>query len=116
MKEISLHDAVRTSALGAGLSQQQVEVLAGLVRGETFDAGEVIAREGTVDDRLILVVDGRSTSCDHRGTPAETVLASLRAGDFAHELGFLDGTPCYASLLATALRTSCCSSGPASRA
>jgi len=37
----------------------------------------------------------------HRGTPAETVLATLRAGDFAHELGFLDGTPCYASLLAT---------------
>ena len=29
MKEISLHDAVRTSALGAGLSQHQVEVLAG---------------------------------------------------------------------------------------
>ena len=39
MKEISLHDAVRTSALGAGLSPQQVEVLAGLVRRETFGAG-----------------------------------------------------------------------------
>ena len=38
MKEISLHDAVRTSALGAGLSEQQVEVLAGLVGRETFDA------------------------------------------------------------------------------
>ena len=36
MKEISLHDAVRMSALGARLSQQQVEVLAGLVRRETF--------------------------------------------------------------------------------
>ena len=101
MKEISLHDAVRTSALSAGLSPQQVEVLGGLVRRETFDAGEVLAREGTVDDRMIIVVDGTLDIVRHRGTPAETVLATLRAGDFAHELGFLDGTPCYASLLAT---------------
>ena len=29
------------------------------------------------------------------------MLATLRAGDLGHELGFLDGTPCYASLVAT---------------
>jgi CRP-like cAMP-binding protein len=101
MKEISLHEAVRASALGAGLSQQQVEVIAGLVRAETFKAGEVIALEGTVDDRLVLVVDGTLDVVRHRGTPAETVLTTLRAGDFGHELGFLDGTPCYATLLAS---------------
>jgi CRP/FNR family cyclic AMP-dependent transcriptional regulator len=100
-REISLHEAVRTSPLGAGLSQQQVEVLAGLVRREAFDAGEVIAREGTVDDRLVIVVDGTLDVVRHRGTPAETVLATLRAGDLAHELGFLDGTPRYATLVAT---------------
>jgi len=101
MTEISLHDAVRTSALGVGLSPQQVEVLAGLVGRETFSTGEVIAREGTIDDRLVLVVEGRLDIVRHRGTPDETVLATLRAGDLGHELGFLDGTPCYASLVAT---------------
>ena len=101
MKEISLHDAVRTSALGAGLSQQQVEVLAGLVRRETFNPGEVIAHEGAVDDRLVLVVDGTLDIVRHRGTPGETVLATLRAGDLGHELGFLDGTPRFASLIAS---------------
>ena len=101
MKEISVHDAVRMSALGAGLSQQQVEVLAGLVRRETFKAGEVIAREGTVDDRLVIVVDGTLEVVRHRGTPGETVLATLHGGDLAHELGFLDSTPRYATLVAT---------------
>jgi CRP-like cAMP-binding protein len=37
----------------------------------------------------------------NRGAPGETVLATLRAGDLGHELGFLDGTPCYATLLAS---------------
>jgi CRP/FNR family cyclic AMP-dependent transcriptional regulator len=101
MKEISVHDAVRMSALGAGLSQQQVEVLAGLVRRETFKTGEVIAREGTVDDRLVIVADGTLEVVRHRGTPDETVLATLCGGDLAHELGFLDGTPRYATLVAT---------------
>ena len=101
MKEISVHDAVRMSALGAGLSQQQVEVLAGLVRRETFKSGEVIAREGTVDDRLVIVVDGTLEVVRHRGTPDETVLATLHGGELAHELGFLDGTPRYATLVAT---------------
>ena len=101
MQGISIHDAVRTSPLGAGLSQQEVEVLAGLVRRETFKAGEVIAREGTVDDRMVVVVDGTLDVVRHPGTPGETVLATLRTGDLGHELGFLDGTPCYASLVST---------------
>jgi CRP-like cAMP-binding protein len=99
--EISLHEAVRTSPLAAGLSQQQIEVLAGLVGRETFAAGEVIAREGTVDDRLVVVADGTLDVVRHRGTPDEAVLATLRTGDLAHELGFLDGTPRYATLVAS---------------
>ena len=99
-QQTSLHDAVRASPLAVGLSQQQVEVLAELVEREAFAAGEVLAREGTVDDRLVVVVDGTLDVVRHRGTPQETVLATLRAGDLAHELGFLDGTPRNASLVA----------------
>jgi CRP-like cAMP-binding protein len=97
----TLHDAVRASPLAAGLSQQQVETLTGLVEREAFAAGEVLAREGTVDDRLVVIVDGTFDVVRHRATPQETVLATLRAGDLAHELGFLDGTPRFASLVAT---------------
>ena len=100
-RKTSLHDAVRNCPLAAGLSQQQVEVLAGLVGSETVHAGEVLASEGTVDDRLVVVVDGTLDVVRHRGTPDQTVLATLRVGDLAHELGFLDGTPHYATLVAT---------------
>jgi CRP/FNR family cyclic AMP-dependent transcriptional regulator len=96
----SLHEAVRTSPLAVGLSQQQVDVLASLVDRQTFAAGEVLAREGTVDDRLVVVVDGTLDVVRHRGTPQETALATLRTGDLAHELGFLDGTPRFATLVA----------------
>jgi CRP-like cAMP-binding protein len=97
----SLSDAVRTCPLAVGLSQSQADVLAGLLREETFAAGEVLAREGTVDDRLVVVVDGTLDVVRHAGTPGETLLATLRTGDLAHELGFLDSTPRYASLVAS---------------
>lgn len=99
----SLHDAVRACPLAVGLSTQQVETLGALMKEETFRTGEVLAREGTVDDRLVVVAEGTLDVVRHRGTPDETVLATLHAGDLAHELGFLDGTPRYATLVATNL-------------
>ena len=66
-----------------------------------FAGGDVLARQGAVDDRLVVVVDGTLDVIRHPDTPGQTVLATLHAGDFAHELGFLDGTPRYATLVAT---------------
>jgi CRP-like cAMP-binding protein len=97
----TLDHAVRTCPLAAGLSPPQVDVLAAAVELHSFPAGEVLAREGAVDDRLIVIVDGTLDVIRHIGTPGESVLATLHAGDLAHELGFLDGTPRYATLVAT---------------
>jgi CRP/FNR family cyclic AMP-dependent transcriptional regulator len=91
---------VRAGPLATGLSPQQVAVLAGLVELHVFRAQHLLAREGDADDRLIVIVDGAIDIVRHRGTPDETVVATLHAGDLAHELGFLDGKPRYASLVA----------------
>jgi CRP/FNR family transcriptional regulator, cyclic AMP receptor protein len=96
----TLDHAVRACPLAAGLSPPQVDVLAAAVELHSFPAGEVLAREGAVDDRLIVIVDGTLDVIRHIGTPGESVLATLHAGDLAHELGFLDGTPRNASLVA----------------
>jgi len=101
MQAPSLHDMVRDCPLAVRLSQPQIEVLAGLVSRETFQAGDVLAREGAVDERLVVIVDGALDVVRHRGTPDQAVLATLRAGDLAHELGFLDGAPHYATLVAS---------------
>ena len=100
-RDASLVELVRACPLAVGLSPQQAAVLAELVELHAFRAQHVLAREGEADDRLIVVVDGTLDVLRHRGTPDETVLATLHAGDLAHELGFLDGKPRYATLVAT---------------
>ena len=98
---IPILEAVRSGPLGAELSPREAEALSMLVAGQSFAAGDVVAHEGTVDDRLVVVVAGALDVVRHRGTPRETVLATLRPGDLAHELGFLDGAPHFATLVAT---------------
>ena len=100
-RDPALHDAVGACPLAAGLSPPQVDVLAGVLELHAFAGGDVLARQGAVDDRLVVVVDGTLDVIRHPDTPGQTVLATLHAGDFAHELGFLDGTPRYATLVAT---------------
>jgi CRP/FNR family transcriptional regulator, cyclic AMP receptor protein len=97
----ALLEALRASPIGEKLSFAECEVLAGLVGLRRCEPKQVLGREGEVDDRLIIVVDGSLAVVKHIGMPDETLLIALRAGDFAHELGFLDGTPRYASLVAS---------------
>ena len=93
--------AVRACPLARDLSSEQCAVLAGLLRLEAVAPGQVLAREGTSDNRLYMVVDGALGVVRSAGTPEETLIATLHAGDFAHELGFLDGSERYASLVAS---------------
>lgn len=96
----TVFEALRASRLAEQLSAEQTAVLAGLVTLEDFAPQTLLAPEGQPDSRLYVVVAGTLAVVKHRGTPDETLLATLAAGDFAHELGFLDGADRYASLVA----------------
>ena len=93
--------AVAASPLSRTLAPAQIEALAGLTTLMVHPPHAVLAREGAIDPQLFCVVDGSLDVVKHLGTADETVLATLYAGDLAHELGFLDGMPRYASLVAT---------------
>jgi CRP-like cAMP-binding protein len=95
-----LFQATRASRLADGLSDDQAAVLAGLLQLRHCQAGEVLAREGEVDNRLYVIVEGQLAIVKHLGQDDEETLLTLSAGDFAHELGFLDGKARYASLRA----------------
>ena len=95
-----LLQAVKASRLAEGLNDEQVSVLAGVLTLQPVQAHEVLAREGSTDNRLYAIVQGSLVIVKHIGTPDETTLATLQAGDFAHELGFLDGAQRYATLQA----------------
>jgi CRP-like cAMP-binding protein len=99
------YDDVKASRLAEGMSADEARVLAGVLTQESYPAQHLLAREGSVDNRLYVIVEGSLNLVKHLGTPDETLLATLKPGDFAHELGFLDGAERYASLLAgTAVR------------
>lgn len=98
--ETALLQATRASRLAAGLSEDRVAVLAGVLQLQACPQGAVLAREGAVDDRLYVIVDGKLSIVKHLGQDDEETLITLGAGDFVHELGFLDGKERYASLRA----------------
>jgi ribosome-associated toxin RatA of RatAB toxin-antitoxin module/CRP-like cAMP-binding protein len=96
----ALYEALRASPLAKEQSPEQTSVLAGLLSLESFHPKQVLAREGATDNHLVVVVEGSLGVVKHLGTQEETLIATLNAGDFAHELGFLDGAERYASLVA----------------
>lgn len=98
-KSTALYDAVRASRLAEELSPEQTAVLAQVLRLQTLPAREVLAREGSADNLLYVIVSGALGVVKNLGAADETTIVTLQAGDFAHELGFLDGAARYASLV-----------------
>jgi CRP/FNR family transcriptional regulator, cyclic AMP receptor protein len=98
--DTGLHEALRASRLTQDLSAEQAAVLAAVVRLANYRAKDVLAPEGDADNHLYALVEGSLGVVRHLGTPDEVLIATLHAGDFAHELGFLDGAERFASLVA----------------
>lgn len=96
----TLIETIAASPLASQLTKDQVAVLAGVVRIEAFPARAVLAPEGSSDNHLYVIVDGTLSVARQPGSPEEEVLVTLGPGDFAHELGFLDGTVRHAALVA----------------
>lgn len=91
---------VASTRLARGLDPAQLQLLAGVLRLQPHAAGEVLAAEGSSDQRLWLLVEGRLNVVKRLGQDDEELLVTLHAGDFAHELGFVDGAERFASLVA----------------
>ena len=93
-------DALRSTKLAAELSDEQCRVLADLVTLRELKQGEVLAQEGTVDNHLYVILSGTLGMCKNAGTDRAVTLNTLSAGDFAGELGFMDGMELYTSKIA----------------
>ena len=96
-----LATALRDSALGAGLDVGDLAALAEVVSLATFKRGDVLEHEGTTDHHLVAVVAGTLHVVKGLTAGGECeILSVLKPGHLTHELGFLDGSERYASLLA----------------
>ena len=92
--------ALRDSPLGAGLDAAELAILAGVVGLTAIRRGDALAREGTTDHQLLAVVDGTLQVVKGLDGDAGEILSIVKPGHLTHELGFLDGSPRYASLVA----------------
>lgn len=91
---------VRNSKIGAELTDEQCGILSDLVDVREYADGEIVAKEGAVDDNLRIVVSGALAVARKSGEDEWVRMNVLTAGDLAGELAFLDSRPRYAALVA----------------
>ncbi len=82
---------VLLSALGAELSEDEAGVLGGLMTARELSDGEFLINQGTSDDSLHVLLEGRLEVVKRTGGGDEAGLAILKEGDLAGELSFIDG-------------------------
>lgn len=81
---------VLLSALGGELSTDEAAVLEGLMSRRELKDGEFLIIEGTSDDSLHVILEGKLEVVKHTGGGDVAGLAVLREGDLAGELSFID--------------------------
>jgi len=82
---------VLLSSLGAELSQEEAGVLSALINPRELADGDYLITEGTTDNSLHVLLEGKLELVKHTGGGDIAGLAVLREGDLAGELSFIDG-------------------------
>jgi CRP/FNR family cyclic AMP-dependent transcriptional regulator len=100
MTHAAILEALSPSKLATEMTDEQRSALAAVMTLRDLTPGEVLVREGEVDDHLYVVATGVLGILKAAGTDNEVTLNALRPGDVAGELSFLDGATRFASLVA----------------
>ena len=82
---------VLRSSLGAELNEAEAAVLSGLMSSRELADGDYLIKEGSVDNSLHVLLEGKLEVVKHTGAGDISSLAILREGDLAGELSFIDG-------------------------
>jgi CRP/FNR family cyclic AMP-dependent transcriptional regulator len=94
-------DALRASKLAAELSDEQCRLLSELITVRDLKDGDILVKEGDADNHLYAIDKGVLCVVKNVGSSDEVTFFTIGAGEFADELGFMDGTVHYASLVAS---------------
>ena len=84
-------ELILESSLGSELTVADAGALQSLMSSRTLADGEFLLEEGTADDTLHLLVEGKLEVVKNTGAGEVASLAVVREGDMVGELGFLDG-------------------------
>src|SRR5215472_4735029 len=92
-------DALRRSRLAGELSDEQCRIVSDLVNLRGLKDGEILVREGQSDNHLYVIDDGLLGVVKNVGQPEQVTLFTIGSGEFVDELGFMDTTEHFASLV-----------------
>jgi CRP-like cAMP-binding protein len=90
----------RSSPLSAELTDAQCEILLNIITTRVLSDGEILFTEGAVDNSLHGIYEGMLAVSKNTGGGDRIIIHTLKVGDIAGELGFLDGQEHSASLRA----------------
>ena len=82
-----------------GLGASQLVQMKSSMREKRYQPGEVILREGEPSDSMLVILQGRASVMMRIGQ-GEVRLSGMRRGSVVGELGFLDGAPRSATVVA----------------
>jgi len=88
---IDVANLILLSSLGAELSEEEAGVLSGFMHPRELADGDYLITEGTTDNSLHVVVEGKLEVVKKTAADDEASLGLLREGDLAGELSFIDG-------------------------
>lgn len=108
MTEESDFTYLRHSPLTRGLSDDQVQALAGIALCRRLADQEVLIAEGNIENSLHIIAEGAIAVTRDMGKGEFTTIHVLRTGDLAGEMGFISGQPHTATLRSLG-RTQVCS-------
>jgi CRP-like cAMP-binding protein len=91
MNDTKARERVQHSALGGELLENEASTLVGVMTERQLGDGEYLFTEGTADDTLHVLLDGKLEVVKRSGAGEDASLAILRSGDLAGELSFIDG-------------------------
>ena len=90
---------LRASAVGEDLSEQECQILAGIMQARQLQDGERLVAEGQADNTLFILVDGR-LAVTGNVLGQEIVVYTMKVGEVAGTRAFVDRTPRKATLRA----------------
>ncbi len=94
---------LQSQSLFGGLTDKEVESILPLMEREVYSKGDVILREGNVNDKLYFIYRGSVEvlkRIDTRGKVEEKRLNVLHTGDTFGEMEIIDIQPCEATIRA----------------
>ena len=96
----SIEDMLANTSLFSRVDRAELHSVAGWVQIQSFEAGQVIDREGDLGTNLHIIRNGSVDVFQHYGSDEQQLLASFGEGDFFGEMALLLGRPRSATIVA----------------